>query len=222
MFVAIRALMRRESLLAFRRAGDLLTPLVFFAMICTLFPLALGPSRELLTELGPGVVWVAALLAQLLSANSIFREDLNDGSLELLVLSGQPLPALVAAKLLAHWLVTGVPLVLVSPLLAFSYQLDSGSIPVLMCSLALGTLILAMLGGLASALTLASRQGSALVSLLVLPLAMPVLIFGARAVSLSMEGQSAAGAMKLLAALCLLGVTLIPLAVAPAVRIGTD
>ncbi|MEL7537905.1 MAG: heme exporter protein CcmB [Pseudomonadota bacterium] len=216
------AIVRRELLLSLRRIGDLTTPLVFFAIICTLFPLALGPSRELLALIGPGIVWVAALLAQLLTASSIFRQDFEDGSLELYILAGHPLAALVVAKVLAYWLITGLPLTLVSPLLAVGYQLSGEAVWVLMVSLALGTLVLSLLGALGAALTLASRQGNALLSLLVVPLSLPVLIVGARAVALAATGGVAAAALKLLAAGALLGIVLAPLAIAPALRIAVD
>lgn len=216
------AIIGREFRLAYRRLGDLATPLAFFAIVCTLFPLALGPDTATLQLLGPGVVWVAALLAQLLTAHSLFKQDMDDGSLELVILAGQPLAVLALCKVLAYWLVTGVPLVLVSPVLAASYQLPSEANATLAVSLALGTLILALLGGLGAALTLAARQGSSLVSLLVLPLAMPVLIFGARAVSLAANGASPLGGIKLLAALALLSVCLLPFAIAAALRIGVD
>ena len=219
---AFVAVVRRELLLSLRRLGDLTTPLMFFAIVCTLFPLALGPSRELLALIGPGVVWVAALLAQLLTASSIFRQDFEDGALELYILGGQPLAWIVLARVLAYWLVTGVPLALFSPLLAVAYQLPATAIPELMLSLTLGTLLLAMLGALGAALTLASRQGNALLSLIVVPLSLPVLIVGARAVSLAASGNSAAAAMKLLAAGALLGTVLAPLAIAPALRIALD
>ncbi len=222
MRVSIGAVVGREIRLAYRRLGDLITPLAFFAIVCTLFPLALGPDRTTLAIIGPGVVWVAALLAQLLSAQTLFQQDLDDGSLELFVLSGQPLPVIVLARILAYWLVTGIPLVIIAPIFASTYQIPAGALPVLVVSLALGTLLLALLGALGAALTLAARQGSALMSLLVLPLAMPVLIFGARAVSLAAVGASPAGAIKLLLALAILGITLVPMAVAGALRIGVD
>ncbi len=222
MRIAIAAILGREFRLAFRRVGDLVTPLAFFAIVCTLFPLALGPGREELRLIGPGVVWVAALLAQLLSANTLFRQDHDDGSLELMLLSGQPLSVLAACRVIAYWLVTGLPLVLLAPLFAASFQLPIAASGTLMAALALGTFLLALLGALGAALTLAARQGSALVSLLVLPLAMPILIFGARAVALDAVGASPSGALKLLLALTLLGITLVPLALAGALRIGTD
>ncbi|MEM8983906.1 MAG: heme exporter protein CcmB [Pseudomonadota bacterium] len=216
------AIVHRELLLAMRRVGDLTTPLVFFAVICTLFPLALGPSRELLAIIGPGVVWVAALLAQLLTASSIFRQDFEDGALELYILAGQPLAGLMAARIVAYWLVTGLPLTLVSPLLAVTYQLPVAAVTTLMASLALGTLILAFLGGLGAALTLAARQGNALLSLLVVPLSLPVLIVGARAVALAAAQSDASAALKLLGAGALLSIVLAPLAVGPALRIAVD
>lgn len=219
---ALVSVLKLEFLLAFRRSGDLLLPLIFLIMVCSLFPLAIGPERRVLMLIGPGVVWVGALLAQLLRAQSLFREDFADGTLELFILSGQPLAALCTVKLLALWLVGGLPIALMSPVLAVSYQLPSSIVPVLVGSLALGTLLLTLLGALGAALTLVSRQSSALLSLLVLPLSMPVLIFGARAVSLAAQGQSAAGALKLLAALAVFGLTLAPLAIAPALRISNE
>ncbi|MEM7277896.1 MAG: heme exporter protein CcmB [Pseudomonadota bacterium] len=220
--IALLSVAKLEILLAFRRAGDLLLPLIFLTMICSLFPLAIGPERNVLVLIGPGVVWVGAILAQLLRAQSLFREDFADGTLELFILCGQPLAALVTLKLLAHWLVSGLPLALMSPVLAATYQLPMSTVPVLVGSLALGTLVLTLLGALGAALTLLSRQSSVLLSLLVLPLSMPVLIFGARAVSLAAQGQSAAAALKLLAALAILGLTLAPLAIAPAIRISNE
>lgn len=222
LWLAFRATVARDLRLAFRRLGDLGTPLVFFGIVCTLFPLALGPSPELLKTLGPGVIWVAVLMAQLLSADTVFRTDFDDGTLEQWIMSGHPTTAIVFAKIMTHWMVTGMPLVLVSPLLAETYRLPLTAVPVLIVSLALGSVVLAMLGALGSALTLGARQSSALISLLILPLAMPILIFGARAVSLAVAGGSASSALYLLAALAVLSVTLVPFAAALAIRISID
>ena len=219
---ALGAILRRELLLAFRRLSDTLTPLVFFAIVCALFPLALGPERGQLTAIGPGIVWVAALLAQLLSLDSVFRDDFADGSLEQYALSGQPLAWIAAAKIVAYWVVSGLTLVLVSPLLAVTYGYPIAAMPTLALSLALGTFVLACLGATGAALTLSARNAGALLSLLVMPLAMPVLIFGARAAQLAAGGASPAAAVKLLAALAILGLVLAPFAVAAALRISLD
>ena len=173
------AVVRRDLLLAFKRPGDMLNPLFFFAMVSTLFPLAIGPGADQLQTLGPGVVWVAALLASLLSLNSLYLSDLEDGSLDQLILSPQPLPLISLGKTVAHWLVSGLPLVLVSPLIAITYRMPADTIGVMLLTLTLGTMSLSLLGSVGAALTVGLNRGSALLSLLVLPLAMPVLIFGA-------------------------------------------
>ena len=170
-------MVRRDVLLAWKRPGDVLNPLFFFAMVSTLFPLAVGPSPEQLQFAGPGIVWVAALLATLLSLNSLFLSDFEDGSLDQLILSPQPLPLLALGKSIAHWLTSGVPLVMVSPLVAISFRLGTDSIVVMMVTLALGTISLSMIGAIGAALTVGLHRGTALLSLLILPLSMPVLIF---------------------------------------------
>ncbi len=209
----------REVRLAARRFGQILQPVTFFLMVTTLFPLALSPEPSLLRNIAPGVVWVGALLSSLLSLEALFRVDLDDGTLEQLLLSGQPLAGLLAAKMLAHWLLTGVPLVLAAPLAAASLSVPADALPVLMVSVALGTGIIGFVGAIGAALTLAGRRGSVLLSLLVLPLVMPVLIFGARATDLAIRGEPAAGGIWLLLAMLILAITLAPLAAAAAVRI---
>ena len=209
----------REVRLAARRFGQVLQAVTFFLMVTTLFPLALSPEPSLLRNIAPGVVWVGALLSSLLSLEALFRVDLDDGTLEQLVLSGQPLAGLLAAKMLAHWLLTGVPLVLAAPLAAASLNVPADALPVLMVTVGLGTGVIGFVGAIGAALTLAGRRGSVLLSLLVLPLVMPVLIFGARATDLAIRGEPAAGGVWLLLAMLILAITLAPLAAAAAVRI---
>jgi heme exporter protein B len=212
----------RDVRLAFRRWEQVTHPVVFFVMVASLFPLALSPEPALLRSIAPGVVWVAALLSSMLALDSLFRADLEDGTLEQLTLSGQPLGLLLLAKTLAHWCLSGVPLVVAAPLVAAALAAPGASIGVLMTSLLLGTGVLSFLGAVGAALTLGSRRGSVLLSLLVLPLAMPVLIFGARATDLAMRGEAAVGPLLLLAAMLILAVTLAPLAAAAAVRISLE
>jgi len=216
------AVIRRDVLLAWKRPGDVLNPLFFFAMVSTLFPLAVGPSAEQLQFSGPGVVWVAALLATLLSLNSLFLSDFEDGSLDQLVLSPQPLPMLALGKAVAHWLITGLPLVLVSPLVAISFQLPSGTITVMMVTLLFGTVSLSLLGSIGAALTVGLHRGTALLSLLILPLAMPILIFGARTVSLAAAEDAVAAGVYFLAAYCMLAISFAPFATAAALRISNE
>lgn len=213
---------RRDLLLAVRHWGQIAQPLVFFAMVTTLFPLALGPDLTELRLIAGGILWVAALLASLLGLELLFRADHADGTLEQMLISGQPLALLALAKGAAHWTICGLPLVLMSPLVAVGLGLPSGAICTLMLSLGLGTGILSALGAIGSALTLGLRRGSLLLSLLVLPLAMPALIFGARAIDMSIHGDSARGPLLLLAAMLVLAVTLAPPAVAAALRISAE
>lgn len=218
----LRAIIARDVRLAWQRPGDVLNPLFFFAMVATLFPLAVGPGPEQLEFSGPGVVWVAALLAALLSLNHLYLGDYEDGSLDQLLLSSQPLPLLALGKSLAHWLVSGLPLVIVSPLVALTYQMPAATIKVMLVTLLLGTLILSLLGSIGAALTVGLNRGTALLSLLILPLAMPVLIFGARTVSLAAAGDAVAAGIYFLAAYCMLALTLAPFATAAALRTAND
>ncbi len=212
----------RDLRLAFRRWDQVSHPVVFFVMVVTLFPLALGPEPSLLRNMAAGVVWVAALLSSLLALESLYRADFEDGTLEQLTLSGQPLAWLLLAKTLAHWFLSGIPLVVAAPVLAASLAAPSTVVGVLMTSLALGTGVLSFLGSVGAALTLGTRRGGVLMSLLVLPLAMPVLIFGARATEQAMHGEPAAGPLWLLAAMLILAITLAPWASSAAVRISLD
>jgi len=216
------AIVRRDLLLAWKRPGDVLNPLFFFAMVASLFPLATGPSPEQLMLNGPGVVWVAALLATLLSLNSLFLSDFEDGSLDQIILSPQPLPLLGLGKAAGHWLLSGLPLVLVSPLIAVTYRMPADIVGVLMLTLTLGTVSLSLLGAIGAALTVGLNRGNALLSLLIMPLAMPVLIFGARTVSLAAAGDPVAAGIYFLAAYCMLALTLAPFATAAALKISNE
>ena len=222
MLAAAALAFRRDILLALRHWGQVAQPLVFFVMVATLFPLALGPELAQLREIAAGMLWVAALLASLLALEFLFRADHADGTLEQLLLSGQPLAILALAKGVAHWAVCGLPLVLLAPLVAVGLGVPAGASCTIMLSLGLGTGILSALGAIGSALTLGVRRGSLLLALLVLPLAMPALIFGARAIDLAVHGDSARGPLLLLSAMLALGVTLAPPAVAAALRISSE
>lgn len=220
--VAFLATFKRDLLLLLRRRSEVLNPLVFFALVITLFPIGISPDPQLLATIAPGLLWVAALLAALLSLDSLFRGDYDDGSLEQLLLTPQPLALLSLAKVAVHWLLTGLPLALMAPLLGIMLSLPAGSYLVLALSLALGSASLSLIGAIGAALTLGTRRGSALLSLLVLPLVMPVLVFGARATMWAMTGDETTGALLLLGALGVLSLTLAPLAAAAAVRISME
>ncbi len=219
---SLAALVKRDVALVVKRPGDMLNPLFFFGMVATLFPLAVGPAAEQLQFSGPGVLWVAALLATLLSLNSLFLADFEDGSLEQLLVSPVPLAALALGKSVAHWLTSGLPLVLVSPLVAMTYQMSLAVTGVLMLTLLLGTISLSLLGSIGAALTVGLHRGTALLSLLILPLAMPVLIFGARTVSLVAAGDGVAGGLYFLAAYAMLMISISPFATAAALRISNE
>jgi heme exporter protein B len=214
------ALLRRDLLIAYRHRGEVLNPLLFFIIVVTLFPLGVSPESRLLAVMAPGVIWIAALLSVLLSMDSVFRSDFEDGSLEQILLSPQPLTLLLLAKMAAHWLITGLPVVLIAPLLGVILHLPEAAMPTLIATLALGTPILSLIGAIGMALTVGLRRGGVLLSLLVLPLYVPVLIFGATAVDAAAAGLDVSGHLALLGALLLLSVTLAPLATASALRIS--
>ena len=216
------AIVRRDLLLAWKRPGDILNPLFFFAMVCTLFPLAVGPSAEQLQFSGPGVLWVAALLAMLLSLNSLFLADYEDGSLEQLLVSPIPLVVLALGKTFAHWMTTGLPLVIISPLVAISFQMPFELSGILMLTLFFGTISLSLLGSVGAALTVGLHRGTALLSLLILPLAMPVIIFGARTVALAAAGDVYSGGIYAMAAYAVGAISLAPYATAAALRISNE
>ncbi len=221
-FSGLWATARRDLLLAWKRPGDVLNPLFFFAMVCTLFPLAIGPSPEQLEFIGPGVLWVAALLSTLLSLNSLFLGDFEDGSLDQLLVSPQPLPVLALGKTLAHWLTSGLPLVLVSPILAVTYRMPASVVPVMMLTLLLGTISLSLLGSIGAALTVGLHRGTALLSLLILPLAMPVLLLGANTVSLAAGNDVYTTGVWALGAYAIASLSLAPYATAAALRISNE
>lgn len=221
-FAGLIAIIRRDLLLAWKRPGDVLNPLFFFAMVCTLFPLAVGPSAEQLTFSGPGVLWVAALLSTLLSLNSLFMSDHEDGSLDQMLVSPQPLPVLALGKTIAHWIISGFPLVLISPLLAMTYRMPSEVMGILMLTLLLGTMSLSLLGSIGAALTVGLHRGTALLSLLILPLAMPVLLLGANTVSLAAGNDVYATGIWALGAYAIASISLAPYATAAALRISNE
>ena len=216
------AVVRRDLTLALRRRSDVLTTFFFFVIVVSLFPLGVSPEASTLRVIAPGVVWVAALLASMLALVRLFASDFDDGTLEQLALSPQPLVLLIAAKVLAHWLVTGLPLVLIAPLLGLQFDLPSGALGTMLLALLLGTPCLSLIGAIGAALTLGVRGAGGLLALLVLPLYIPVLIFGAGAVSASANGMAAGGHLSVLGALLLIAVVLGPLASAAAVRIALE
>jgi heme exporter protein B len=222
MLNALLLVIRRDLLLAFRRRTDVLSTLVFFVIVCTLFPLGVGPEPELLRTLGPGVLWVAALLASTLALNRLFGLDHADGTLEQLLLSPEPLVLIVAGKVAAHWLISGLPLVLLTPLLALQFGLDAQATTSLALSLLIGTPALSLVGAIGAALTLDVRGGSVLVALLVLPLYAPVLIFGAGAAVAEAGGAAAEANLLLLGGLLAGAAALAPWATASALRISLE
>jgi heme exporter protein B len=222
MLNALLLVIRRDLLLAVRRRTDVLSTLVFFIIVCTLFPLGVGPEPELLRTLGPGVLWVAALLASTLALNRLFGLDHADGTLEQLLLSPEPLVLIVAGKVVAHWLISGLPLVLLTPLLALQFGLDGPATASLTLSLLIGTPALSLVGAIGAALTLDVRGGGVLVALLVLPLYAPVLIFGAGAAVAEAGGSTAEANLLLLGGLLAAAAALAPWATASALRISLE
>ncbi len=216
------AMVSRDLTLAMRRRADVLTTLFFFIIVVSLFPLGVSPEMELLRSIAPGVIWVAALLASMLSLGRLFADDFQDGTLEQILLLSQPLSVLVLAKVFAHWLVSGLPLVLLSPLLGMQLGLGGDGIVLMMLTLLLGTPVLSLIGAVGAALTLGVRGGGVLVSLLVLPLYIPVLIFGTGAVNAATSGMDFEGHLSLLGAFLVLSVVLAPLGAAAALRISVE
>ena len=217
-----RLVLERDLRLAFRRSGQVIQPLAFFAVVTLLFPLALTPELARLREVAPGVLWIAALLSSLLALEFLFRDDAQDGTLEQFALSGQPLTLLLFSKTLAHWILSGLPLAIMAPVIAVALGVSLEALPGILGSLALGTITLSLIGAIGAGLTLGVKRGGVLLSLLTLPLAVPVLIFGARATELAIHGGSYTGPVYLLAGLAVLGLTLAPVAAAAAVRIGLE
>lgn len=222
MYDALRCVVRRDLLLAMRRRADVLTACAFFAIVVSLFPLGVGPEPQLLRTIAPGVIWVSALLASLLTLPRLFAADHADGTLEQMLLSPAPLGVTIAGKILAHWLVAGLPLVLMSPLLALQYDLRQDTQIVLALSLLAGTPVLSLIGAIGGALTLGLRGGGVLLSLLVLPLYIPVLIIGAGAADRAAAGLDTSANFMLLAALFIVAAVFAPWAAAAALRVAVE
>jgi len=222
MFEAFRTLLVRDLTLAMRRRSDVFSTLFFFVIVVSLFPLGIGPEMNTLRLIAPGVVWVAALLASMLALERLFAADHEDGTLEQMILTPQPMFVLVLAKVAAHWLVTGLPLVLMAPLLGLQYDLSPEALLVLLYSLLLGTPALSLIGAIGAALTIGLRGGGVLVSLLVLPLCIPVLIFGAGAVEANVSGLGEQGHISMLGAILVLSLLFAPLATSAALRVSAE
>ena len=222
MLDAALCVVRRDLLLAWRRKSDVTTALLFFVIVASLFPLGIGAEPNLLRAIAPGVIWVAALLSSMLSLARLFAADHADGTLEQMLLGASPLGVIVAAKTAAHWIVSGLPLVLIAPLIAVQYDIPGQLTPVLALSLLLGTPVLSLIGAIGAALTLGLRGGGILLSLLVLPLYVPVLILGAGSVEMASAGMGGEGQLLLLAALLVAACAFAPWAIAAALRISME
>lgn len=219
---AFYQVLRRELLTAFRRIADVFNPLWFFIIVITLFPLGVGPEPQLLMRIAPGIIWVAALLASLLSLERLFKDDFSDGGLEQLMLSPYPLPLLVTAKMIAHWLLTGLPIILISPLIAVLLSLDLNTYWAVLFTLLIGTPVLSFIGAIGVALTVGLRKGGIILSLIMLPLCIPVLIFSTMAIDAASFNQSYVGPLAILAAMSVTSITLAPFAVAAALRVSVS
>ena len=216
------AVVRREIALAMRQKGDVLTPLFFFVIVASLFPLGVGPEVQLLARMAPGVLWVGALLAAMLSLQRLFAADYADGSLEQMAIASTPLTLIVAGKVVAHFLLSGLPLVLIAPVLGIQFGLDARALGLLTLTLLIGTPTLSLIGGIGAALTLGVRGGGVLLSLLTLPLYIPVLIFGAGAVEADAAGLGVSAHFSLMGALLLLSGLFAPFAITTALRISLE
>jgi len=214
--------LKREFLSAYRSRQELANPLVFFIIVIVLFPLGVSPEPVFLSKAAAGLVWVAALLATMLSLDRLFQSDYDDGSLEQLVLCAQPLYLIVLIKSLIHWSLTGLPLIMLSPFLATMLHLEAQHLPVLMLTLLMGTPVISLIGGIGAALTVSLRSGGILISLLVLPLTIPVLIFGTGTVQSSIDGLSVAGHFSIMGMMLALALTLSPFAIAAALKISVS
>ena len=220
LFQAFGAVIKRDLLLAYRHRAELINPLAFFVMVITLFPLALGAEIALLKRIAPAIIWVAALLASLMSIDNLFRADYDDGSLELMVMTPHSLSVLVLAKVIAHWILSSVPLLFIAPLMGLMLHMDSDVIGVLLLTLLLGMPVLSLIGGIAVALTLGLRKGGALLAILVLPLYVPILIFASGAVDAAMSGFPVSGHLSMMCAILFLAITLTPLPTAAALKMS--
>jgi len=215
-------LIKRDLVLAFRGRGEAFNSLIFFGLVILLFPIGISASEKLLSEIAPGLIWIAALLATMVSLDNLFKEDFQDGTLEQWAVSQHSLISFAWARLLSHWIITSVPLIIIAPLFALSLNLPPEAIGVLIFSLLLGTPLLTFIGGIGVALTTGLKKSSMLLPLLVLPFYIPVLIFGASAVDVAADGWSAAGQLYILAGLFVLGITLAPFAVATSLKVSVS
>jgi len=221
-FGLLGLVIRRDLLLAMRRRADVLTTLIFFVMVVTLFPLGVGPEPDMLRRMAAGVLWVAALLASMLSLPRMFSADYLDGTLEQMMLAPQSLTIMVLGKIIAHWMLSGLPLVLIAPVLGLQFDMSPQALWILVMALLLGTPVLSMIGAIGAALTLGLRGGGVLVSLLVLPLCIPVLIFGTGAVEAVNSGMAATSNLSLLGAFLLFTLVFTPFVAAQALRISME
>ncbi|GAB6140181.1 heme exporter protein CcmB [Methylosoma difficile] len=219
---AFFAIIRRDLLLALRRRSEIANPLFFFVLVITLFPLGVGAKPQLLQAIAPGIIWVSALLAAMLSLDSLFRSDFDDGSLEQMLLSPHPVSILILGKVFAHWLVTGLPLLLIAPLLAVFLGMPNQSLGVLLLTLLLGTPVLSLIGAIGVALTVGLRRGGMILSLLVLPLYVPVLIFASNAVEMAAGGLPITAQINILIAMLMLALTLAPWPTAAALKMSVS
>ena len=222
MFTAWRQIFKRDLLIAFRQRSEIIHPLIFFVMVVSLFPLAIGDDKVLLQKIAPAIIWVTALLATMLSLDTLFRSDFEDGSLEQMTLLKTPLSLLVTAKIMAHWVITGLPLILITPLLAVLLYMPSESISMLLLTLLLGTPTLSLIGAVGIALTVGLRQGGVILSLLILPLYIPVLIFATLALQNVEQGFSAEAQLAMMLAILVLAITLSPFAIAAALKVSLN
>lgn len=222
MFNAWRQIFKRDLLIAFRQRSEIVHPLIFFVMVVSLFPLAIGDDKVLLQKIAPAIIWVTALLATMLSLDTLFRSDFEDGSLEQLTLVKTPLSLLVTAKITAHWVITGLPLILITPLLAVLLYMPGESISMLLLTLLLGTPTLSLIGAVGIALTVGLRQGGVILSLLILPLYIPVLIFATLALQNVEQGFSAEAQLAMMLAILVLAITLSPFAIAAALKVSLN
>ena len=222
MFTAWTQIFKRDLLIAFRRRSEIVHPIIFFVMVISLFPLAIGDDKILLQKIAPAIIWVTALLATMLSLDNLFRSDFEDGSLEQMTLLKTPLSMLVTAKITAHWVITGLPLILITPLLAVLLYMPSESISMLLLTLLLGTPTLSLIGAVGIALTVGLRQGGVILSLLILPLYIPVLIFATLALQNVEQGFSAEAQIAMMLAILVLAITLSPFAIAAALKVSLN
>ena len=222
MFNAWTQIFKRDLLIAFRRRSEIIHPIIFFVMVISLFPLAIGDDKVLLQKIAPAIIWVTALLATMLSLDNLFRSDFEDGSLEQMTLLKTPLSFLVTAKITAHWVITGLPLILITPLLAVLLYMPSESISMLLFTLLLGTPTLSLIGAVGIALTVGLRQGGVILSLLILPLYIPVLIFATLALQNVEQGFSAEAQLAMMLAILVLAITLSPFAIAAALKVSLN